>query len=104
MLSLRDSHPECTVLWLEHLIHPNNNPGGVFKHKTLHTSHILQLGLHLARRLASDVWRRLLVDNHALCFGQALNGLLLNSVDEVFASGDVVDETDDLTGCPDLFF
>lgn len=62
----------------------------------------LKLRLDGARWLASNIWFWLLVDDQALYLGQALDGFFLDSVNEIFACWNVLDETNDLAGGPDL--
>lgn len=52
--------------------------------------------------LASNIWRGLFVDDETGGRAERLNGFLLNAINEVRTSGDVVDEPDHLSCCPDL--
>ena len=63
---------------------------------------VLGVGTLIAHRLSNDVWFGLLIDNEALSLLDRCESLLLDAMHQVVASGDVVDETDDLTGSPDL--
>ena len=56
----------------------------------------------LANLLANNIGWGLLVDDEGGHLAQAVNGFLLDPVDEVLACWDIVDEADDLAGCPDL--
>jgi hypothetical protein len=62
----------------------------------------LWVGILVADRLSDDVWFRLLIHNEALGLLQSVERFLLDTVYKVMTCGNIVDETDDLAGGPDL--
>ena len=56
----------------------------------------------LADLLSCDVWWWLLVNDEGRDLAQRFNSFLLDSAEEVIASWNVVDQTNDLACCPDL--
>lgn len=62
----------------------------------------LRIGARVADWPAYNIRLRLLIDHQALSLGQRVQSLLLDTVHQVVARGDVVDQADDLAGCPNL--
>jgi len=62
----------------------------------------LRVGALVTDGLSDDIWLGLLVDDEALSLLERRKSLLLNTVHQVVACGDVVDETNDLACGPYL--
>lgn len=61
-----------------------------------------RIACRIPNSLPRDVGRRLLINNQRPCFGQRLDGFLLDAAHEVGARGNIVDQANDLASCPDL--
>lgn len=62
----------------------------------------LRVGTQVANWLSGNVWLWLLVHDEALSLLQSIERFLLDTVYKIVTCGDVMDQTNDLAGGPNL--